>query len=202
MDTAAHWDGRFRTTGEADRSWSQDVPADSLHFIDLAGTRPGDAVVDVGGGASRLVDELLGRGHTDLTVIDLSQAALDEAAARVGPAGSAVRWVAADVTHWEPARSFRLWHDRAVFHFLVDPADQEAYVATATAALEPGGHLVVATFAPGGPEQCSGLDVQRWSTDDLVAAFPAFDEVVSEQREHHTPWGSVQPFSWVLLRRR
>jgi trans-aconitate methyltransferase len=202
MDRAEHWDGRFRTTGEADRSWSQDVPADSLHFIDLAGTRPGDSVVDVGGGASRLVDELLARGHTDLTVVDLSRAALDEAAARVGPTGHCVRWVEADVTRWEPGRTYRLWHDRAVFHFLTDARDQQTYVATATGTVEPGGHLVLATFAPDGPEQCSGLDVQRWSTGELVSAFPAFEELTSERRQHHTPWGTVQPFTWVLLRRR
>lgn len=202
MGDTEHWDGRFRSTTEADRSWSQPVPGDSLHFIDVAAPGTSDAIVDVGGGASRLVDALIERGHRDLTVVDLSQVALDEAAARLGRAATDVSWVAADVTTWEPGRTFDLWHDRAVFHFLTDTAEQQAYVTTATSAIVSGGHIVLATFAPDGPEQCSGLDVRRWSTDELVERFPAFDPVMAERREHVTPWGAVQPFSWVVLRHR
>ncbi len=200
--TRSHWDERFGTTTELDRSWTQPEPTDSLRFLELAGVAPGDAVLDVGGGASHLVDALVARGFGDVTVLDISEVALAEARARLGSTPG-VRWVAADVTAWAPERTFRLWHDRAVFHFLVDDEDRAAYQRCATAAVEPGGHLVVATFAPHGPEQCSGLPVRRWAADELADAFAhAFDPVTAQTLDHHTPWGSTQPFTWVLLRRR
>jgi trans-aconitate methyltransferase len=195
------WDERFTATTEADRSWTQPVPTDSLEFIALAGVGPDDAVIDVGGGASRLVDELLARGFTDVSVLDLSTAALDEAEHRLGGTDPRVHWIHADVTHLQPSRTYRLWHDRAVFHFLTDDVARTAYRRNALASVEPGGHLVLATFAPDGPEQCSGLPVLRWDAEGLASEFDGFELVASERREHHTPWGSVQPFTWVLLRR-
>ncbi len=195
------WDERFTSTDEADRSWSQPIPTDSLHFIDLAGIGTGDAVIDVGGGASRLVDELLLRGFTDVSVLDISATALDEAEQRLGGPDPRVHWIHADASRMHSTRTYRLWHDRAVFHFLTDDAARTAYRRNALAAVEPGGHMVLGTFAPDGPEQCSGLPVQRWDAAGLAAAFDGFGLLTSERREHHTPWGSMQPFTWVLLRR-
>lgn len=195
------WEERFRSTSEADRSWSQPVPADSLHFIDQAGLGPDDGVIDVGGGSSRLVDELLTRGFTDVSVLDIAAVALAEAERRLGGPDPRVHWIHADVTRMHATRTYRLWHDRAVFHFLTDEASRTAYQRNALASVEPGGHLVLGTFALDGPEQCSGLPVQRWDAAGLVAEFDGFELVASERREHHTPWGSVQPFTWVLLRR-
>ena len=195
------WDERFSSTSEAERSWSQPIPTDSLHVIGLAGIGPGDAVIDVGGGASRLVDELLVRGFTDVSVLDISATALDEAEQRLGGPDPRVHWIHADASRMDSTRTYRLWHDRAVFHFLTDDAARTAYRRNALAAVEPGGHMVLGTFAPDGPEQCSGLPVQRWDAAGLAAEFDGFELVTSERREHHTPWGSVQPFTWVLLRR-
>ena len=158
------------------------------------------SIIDIGGGASRFVDALVDRGYEDLTVLDISSVALDEARGRIPE--SSVTWIVDDVTTWHPERTFQLWHDRAVLHFLVDPADQARYVATATAALEPGAHLILATFAHSGPVTCSGLAVQRWSARELADLFgAAFTLLESAVKDHRTPWGAVQPFTWTLLRR-
>jgi len=199
--SAEHWDLVFSTRDEHERSWTQGTPQRSLDTIEAL-RLPADApVVDVGGGASRLVDHLLAAGHTDVTVVDLSSMALHEAAARLGP-DAPVHWVAADVLSWRPTRQYAAWHDRAVFHFLVDPADQAHYAALAAAAVAPGGHLVLATFAPDGPTSCSGLPVQRWSADELFEVFgDGFDGVERSSEVHHTPSGGEQSFTWVTLRR-
>lgn len=198
---AQHWDHIFRTRHEDERSWTQSTPAMSLRFI-AALELPLDApIVDVGGGASRLVDELVRAGHRNVTVLDVAEGALREAAARVGDT-TAVDWVTADVLAWQPAHRVRLWHDRAVFHFLTDADAQSRYVSLAASTVEPGGHVVLATFAPDGPTTCSGLPVQRWSVEQLVARFGgAFDLVDSTTEVHHTPGGADQPFTWVTMRR-
>ena len=199
--TSALWDGTYASKTESERSWSEDFPSVSLSFIDEARLKPSAPIIDVGGGSSRLVDQLLVRGHCDVTVLDISAAAIDEARHRVED--ERAKWIVADVTTWAPARSYALWHDRAVFHFLTSRAGQASYVARATGSVEAGGHLVLATFSLSGPTTCSGLEVQRWSGRQLTELFDgAFTLVESVERDHVTPWGAVQPFSWVMLRRR
>ncbi len=199
--TSTQWDATYATKGAPERSWSEDVPDGSLLFIDGAELDPSAGIIDVGGGSSRLVDQLLARGFSDVTVLDISSAAIDEARGRVDD--NRVQWIIADVTEWIPARTYVLWHDRAAFHFLTSPADRARYVATATRAIEAGGHLVLATFTHSGPPTCSGLAVQRWSGHELTELFAhGFTFIESAVRDHVTPWGAVQPFTWVTLQRR
>ena len=200
-----YWDERYRSTEARERSWTEDAPLDSLTVLDALGLEPNDPVIDVGGGASPLVDALLARGFVDLTVLDVAARALAEARARLeDPALAArVEWIVADVTSWTPVRTYRVWHDRAVFHFLVDEASRLAYRRCLDTATSTGSTVVLATFAPDGPETCSGLPVRRWSADDLERELgDAFTVVRRERREHVTPWGSRQPFTWVVAVRR
>ncbi len=157
----AHWENVYGTKAENEVSWFQESPVPSLELIDLARPAPAAAIVDIGGGASHLVDELIDRGFTDVTVLDLSEAALDAARTRLGDKAGRARWIAADVTKWSPARLFDIWHDRAAFHFLTTEADQAAYVERLGKAVRPGGHVIIGTFAMNGPERCSGLPVVR-----------------------------------------
>lgn len=161
-----------------------------------------DSVIDVGGGSSLLVDRLLDRGLADVTVLDIAAASLDGARQRLGQRAASVTWVHADVVLWAPERTYSLWHDRAAFHFLTDPDDRRAYVSAASQAVAPAGSLVLSTFAHDGPEQCSGLAVQRWTADDLAAQFAlAFEPMSSKTSVHTTPWGSEQRFTTVVMRR-
>ena len=198
--TSAVWEETYASKVAEQRSWTQARPDESLTFIEGVQLDVGDAILDVGGGASRLVDELVRLGYRDLTVLDLSPTALSEARRRVR--SEAVEWIIADVTAWTPTRTYRLWHDRAVFHFLVSPSAQARYVETAVRTLAPGGFLVLATFSHSGPTNCSGLAVRHWSIDELAERFEEeFTLLSSASSEHVTPWGGVQPFTWVLLQR-
>ena len=152
----AHWEHVYGSKAENEVSWFQQSPAPSLELIELCRPASDAAIVDIGGGASRLVDRLLERGFSDLTVLDLSHAALAADKARLGDRAVRVQWVAADFTRWVPARLFDIWHDRAAFHFLTDAADRAAYVACLNKAIRPGGSVIIGTFAPDGPEKCSG----------------------------------------------
>ena len=195
-----YWDDRYRTVGHANASWYQHRPILSLRLIEELGVAKDAAVVDVGGGASALVDCLLEDGFTDITVVDLSQVALDEARGRL--ADREVEWIQADVREWVPARVYDLWHDRATYHFLTSPDDQHAYWQTVREHVSPGGHVIVATFALDGPSRCSGLPVQRYDVGSLVAAMgEGFSLLQSEEELHHTPGGADQPFTWVVAAR-
>ena len=199
-DRAKHWDDTYVRRGTEGVSWFQAVPTTSLHLIDVLGIPPAAAVIDVGGGASSLVDRLVARGFTDLTVLDISDIALAAARARIGDRAP-VSWVHEDVLAWRPQRRFALWHDRAVFHFLIEPSDQQRYLAALSAALAPAGATILATFAPDGPDHCSGLPVARYSADDLSALLgDAFAVVEASREEHTTPTGALQPFTWVAAR--
>ncbi len=203
-DRHAHWQDVWTTRRPTDTSWYQDYPAVSLALVrEVSG--PDDGVVDVGGGISALVVRLADAGYRDLTVVDLAEAALtalDEALAHaVGD--HHVQLVATDVLAWRPGRTFRVWHDRAAFHFLVDEAEREAYAALAADSVEPGGHVVLAAFAPDGPEQCSGLPVHRSGAAAMAALFsPAFTLVSEIDEDHLTPWQSAQHFQYVVLCRQ
>ena len=199
-DTARHWD-RTHGSGTTRVSWYQATPTMSLELIDVLGVDPGTAVVDVGGGASTLVDELLHRGFEDVSVLDVSDVALDASRRRLGSDAHRVHWLRTDLRLWTPERRYGLWHDRAVFHFLVEPPDRDRYRRLLASALEPGGVAVIATFSPEGPSRCSGLPVARYSPEDLAAAAgEQFELVAHRHEEHATPEGSTQPFTWVALR--
>ncbi|MDQ6434901.1 class I SAM-dependent methyltransferase [Mesorhizobium sp. LHD-90] len=198
----AHWEQTYASKGEAGVSWFEDLPQISLDIIAEAGATKDSALIDIGGGAARLVDALLERGFTSLAVLDLSAAALDLAKARLGKAGKSVDWIVADVTDWQPAHAYDVWHDRAALHFLTDPADQAAYFERLRLALRPGGAAIIATFAPDGPERCSGLPVVRYDPATLAAAAgPSFVLAGERRHAHLTPWGATQAFQFSLLRR-
>lgn len=189
-----HWGRVYRTKGEDEVSWFQETPAPSLEMIRTAGLGPASSVLDVGGGASRLVDALLLDGYR-VGVLDVAPEALEMARSRLGERASSVEWFVSDVLAFESPHPWDLWHDRAVFHFLTDPADRARYREVLLASLAPGGHVVVAPFGPGGPERCSGLPVQRYDAAALAAALgPALRLVEHRTEVHSTPTGSDQEF--------
>jgi hypothetical protein len=195
-----HWDRRYAAAGATGVSWYQPEPALSLALIDTLRVPKPAPIIDVGGGASLLVDELLSRGYLDLSVLDVSSTALEIARSRLGGAAP-VQWLREDILTWHPARRYPLWHDRAVFHFLTDAADQTRYLNVMRQALDLSGALVMATFAADGPESCSGLPVARYEAPDLERLLDGFTLVASRREEHITPGGAVQPFTWIAARR-
>jgi len=196
-----HWDGVYAGTDDTRVSWYEAAPDSSLAVLDAAGVTPAWSVVDVGAGASRLADELVARGHDDVTALDVSSRGLERTRARLR-ADAPVRFVVADVVTWTPGRTFDVWHDRAVLHFLVEEADRDRYRDVVAAAVAPGGLAVIGTFAPDGPATCSGLPVVRYGPDDLARLLDGlFTPVTTRRVEHRTPWGAVQPFTWVAARR-
>ena len=204
MDPQSHWEEVYRGKGERETSWFREHLDTSLALIDGLALDRATPVIDVGGGRSTLVDDLLARGYTDLSVLDLSESALAQARDRLGAAGATVAWHVADVMNAAlPDAHYGLWHDRGGFHFLVDDAARAAYVAQAARALRPGGHAIIATFAPDGPEKCSGLPVRRYAAAELAAAFaPAFRLVNQAREVHRTPWDSTQAFGYAVLQHR
>jgi hypothetical protein len=181
-------------------SWYQPEPEMSLALIDRLGVPKPAPVIDVGGGASLLVDRLLARGYMDLDVLDLSLTALEIARRRLGSAAP-VRWLHEDILTWQPDRRYALWHDRAVFHFLTNATDQATYLTTMRQTLGDSGALIIATFASDGPERCSGLPVARYDAIDLERLLDGFTVVESSREEHVTPGGTVQPFTWIAATR-
>ena len=198
----AHWENVYATKGENEVSWFQENPAPSLELIAQVGAIRTSAIIDIGGGASRLVDHLIAKGFEDITVLDLSGSALEAAKGRLGSRAARVHWVVADATSWEPVKSYDVWHDRAAFHFLTDENDRAAYVARLMRGLKTGGHAIIATFAPDGPEKCSGLPVERYDSASLGRTLgPAFQPVHALRHTHATPWGSQQAFQFSVFRR-
>ncbi|MET3901336.1 SAM-dependent methyltransferase [Devosia sp. UYZn731] len=195
-ERTSHWDKVYSTKGENEVSWFEDSPELSLALLDEAGLTPAAAIIDIGGGASRLVDTLIAAGQAHVSVLDLSSSALEFARARM-QATDRVDWFVSDVTTWQPTRSYDLWHDRAAFHFLTAPADQQKYAEVMTQALVKGGKAIIGTFAPDGPEKCSGLEVARHDAESLHAIFgTGFKLMATRRHEHTTPWGSVQKFQF------
>jgi len=202
FDRQAHWQHVYTSKDEQAVSWFEAVPSVSLDLIRATGVGPDAAIIDIGGGAARLADALLDDGFRDLTVLDLSAEALEKAKARLGARAASVQWVTADVTTWQPDRHFDVWHDRAALHFLTDAQAQAAYAERVTRAVKPGGHVIIFTFAPDGPERCSGLPVVRHDAASLSKLLgSAFELIESRRHDHHTPGGAVQRFQFSCFRR-
>ena len=163
----AHWENLYATKSETEVSWFEETPAQSIQLLELVGAQPTSAIIDIGGGASRLVDNLLAKGFENITVLDLSAAALNSARAQLGNKTDAVKWIVADVTEWRPTETYDIWHDRAAFHFLTHEREQRAYVQRLKQTLKLGGYVIIGTFALDGPERCSGLPVARHSAESL-----------------------------------
>jgi SAM-dependent methyltransferase len=202
-DRATHWDTVYRSKPSKGVSWYSPHLEVSLTLLLQGGLAPGKRVIDVGGGASTLVDDLLALRLRAITVLDLSAAALDVARERLGARAEEVQWQAGDLLEAAfPEGAFDFWHDRAVLHFLTEPAQQQRYAAQAARAVRAGGHAVIGCFAPEGPERCSGLAVARRSATDIAALLaPAFRLVDQRSERHHTPAGTEQVFAYALLER-
>lgn len=200
MDRKAHWEAVYGKKKSNEVSWYQADPALSLQLIDRVTHGRKASIIDVGGGASRLVDRLLDRPSTEVTVLDLSGAALREAQLRSGDRARRATWIEGDILNVElPKEAYDVWHDRAVFHFLTDPEDRRRYVAQVRRSVREGGHVLVATFAADGPQKCSGLDVARYSPAELHAQFgDEFRLLESVSEDHVTPMGTVQKFVYCV----
>ena len=195
---AAHWDTVYSDKGRKEVSWFQSDPGVSLELIRESGIGFDAPIVDVGGGASVLGSGLMAEGFNDVTVVDIAETALAVAREELGFTGNTI---AADVRRWRPERRYRLWHDRAVFHFLTAPEDRAEYRRALEVGTGPDSWLAVGTFAADGPQQCSGLPTARYDADALAAEFPGWAVVDARREEHQTPRDAVQPFTWLMLRR-
>lgn len=198
----AHWDKLYGSREEETLSWYQADPQPSLELIERYGGGRAASVIDIGGGASQLADALWESGYRDLSILDISDAALARTRKRLASAAEQVGFIVADVTTWTPSRRWDVWHDRAVMHFLVSEAGQAAYRRALLAATAPGSVAIIGTFAPDGPERCSGLPVRRWSAQELAEAFaPDFSLLDRQRHLHETPGGVTQSFEFAVLRR-
>ena len=202
MDTTTHWDKVYTTKAPEAVSWYRPHLETSLVLIERAAEARSAFILDVGGGESTLVDDLLLRGYENITVLDVSQTAIELTKGRLGPAAEQVRWLVADITEIElEPRAYDVWHDRAVFHFLTAPEQRIAYVRQVARSVKPGGHVIVSTFGPEGPTKCSGLDVVRYDADSLHHEFGRRFRLVESSKElHQTPFGTTQQFLYCYCR--
>lgn len=202
MDQKKHWETIYQTKDVHTVSWFQPEARESLELITRFAPDRNSSIIDVGGGASVLVDDLITAGYGDVTVLDVSETALEISRHRLGDDARRVKWIAADVRDVPLDGTYTVWHDRAVFHFLTDAADRRAYVAQVERTVVPGGYVLIATFAEDGPATCSGLPVVRYSPASLHSEFgAAFRIVTTEHEDHHTPGGREQSFLYCLCRR-
>ena len=202
-DSQRHWRELYAAKPGTTLSWYQQIPDTSLSLIKNAGVKKTARIIDIGGGTARLVDVLLEKGYRDITVLDIAENALARTKARLGKETAAkIKWINADITRWQPQREYDLWHDRAVFHFLIRDTDVEVYKRALLQGLKPGGHLVIGTFAPEGPDHCSGLPVRRYSSDSLAEKLGhEFELVQSLTEDHTTPAGILQRFLFCRFTR-
>ena len=196
MDSQAHWERVYGTKAPTEVSWFRPHLESSLSLIErIAGDRS-SSIIDVGGGECTLVDDLIGTGYRNVTVLDISPTAIEHTKKRLDSASQQVTWIVADITEADlPAHSYDVWHDRAVFHFLTEPAQRLAYVRQVSSAVKPGGHVIVGAFGPEGPTKCSGLDVMRYDAESLHTEFGARFRLIESSHElHRTPFGTTQQF--------
>jgi 2-polyprenyl-3-methyl-5-hydroxy-6-metoxy-1,4-benzoquinol methylase len=203
MNLKTHWEHIYETKEPTQVSWYQEHAQYSLQFIQNTGVQKTGHIIDIGGGASTLVDDLIAAGFQRISVLDVSGIALRLAQHRLGARAVEVNWIEADITQADlPQQAYDIWHDRAVFHFLTQAADRQRYVNTVRQAVRKGGHVIVATFAPDGPDHCSGLDVVRYSPESLHDQFGEGFEIVNSTHEtHHTPFGKEQKFIYCYCRK-
>lgn len=203
MNTKTHWEHIYETKAPTQVSWYQEHAQYSLQFIQNTGVRRTDQIIDIGGGASTLVDDLITAGFQNISVLDVSARALQLARQRLGARAAEVNWIEADITQVDlPQQAYDLWHDRAVFHFLTRPTDRQHYIYVVRHAVRKGGHVIIATFAPDGPDHCSGLEVVRYSPKSLHDEFGEGFELKHSTREtHHTPFGTEQKFIYCYCRK-
>jgi len=202
LERQAHWQNVYQTKGDETVSWFQERPDISLDLIHATGVDAGASIIDIGGGASRLVDALIGEGFKAVAVLDLSEKALATAKARLGAKGAQVQWIVADVTSWQPPQVYDVWHDRAALHFLTEAKDRAAYAERISQAVRVGGHVIIGTFAPDGPERCSGLPVMRHDAATLGELLgAAFTLAETRRHDHRTPSGAIQKFQFSRFRR-
>jgi len=204
MESKAHWEGVYNQKKPDEVSWYLESATTSLNLLHQIGLKHSDSIIDVGGGASRLVDDLLQQGFENLTVLDLSGSALKAAQARLGARANGITWLEADITQPTLASSkYQLWHDRAVFHFMTTPEQRASYKKNLDIAVRPSGYAIIATFAENGPEQCSGLPVQRYSVESLSKELGSEFVLLNSCRESHkTPSGNAQEFIYCLYKLR
>lgn len=202
MESQQHWTNIYDTKPTDTVSWYQAEPARSLAWIAEAAPPPAAAVLDVGAGASFLVDRLVARGYAHVGAIDIAPNALAKIKQRLGAEAAKVDWFAGSVLDFAPVRAYDVWHDRAVLHFLREPADQQRYAEVLARTVKPGGHAIIATFAIGGPLKCSGLEIVQYDAAKLQALLgPRFTLEKEELEMHQTPGGSEQKFQWAMFRR-
>jgi ubiquinone/menaquinone biosynthesis C-methylase UbiE len=197
------WNDIYKSKSEQEVSWFQDVPRRSLELIDELKLAFTDPIIDIGGGESHLTAELLAKGFKDLSILDISSVALEKAKARLAGKGESVKFITSDITKFEPKVTYKLWHDRATFHFLTSIEDIETYLSIANRGIAPGGYLIVSTFSKTGPEKCSGLSVSQYSEFDLKKLFAKlFDNIKCVEDTHSTPWGASQDFVYCGFKKR
>lgn len=198
-----HWEKVYQTKQLTEVSWYQPTPKISLDFIKEANLPKDAAIIDVGGGDSFLVDNLLNLGYTDISVLDISEASLDRAKLRLGEKASLVKWIVSDIIEWIPAHKYDFWHDRATFHFLSDEEQVRKYVAIVGDSLKRNGDLVIGTFSENGPKKCSGLEIKQYSEKNMTKTFEtSFDQVKCRIEDHPTPFDTVQNFLFCSFKRK
>lgn len=203
FDPKQHWEKVYQEKEPGQVSWYQTQPSVSLDLIALSEIGQSGKIIDVGGGASVLVDKLFEKGFNDVTVLDISAKAIEHAKGRLGNRAEKVTWIEADITKFKPSQRYDLWHDRAVFHFLTNPVDRKKYVEAMGKAVKPNGHVIIATFALEGPPKCSGLNVERYHPEKLSKEIGnLFTLLKSVEEIHTTPWHSEQKFTHCLFRKQ
>jgi ubiquinone/menaquinone biosynthesis C-methylase UbiE len=202
MDKKAHWEKVYSTKQLNEVSWYQPNPEVSLRFIQELGIPHEASVIDIGGGDSLLADHLLEAGFTDITVLDISEAAIERAKKRLGPKADEVKWIVSDITEFKPQRVYDFWHDRATFHFLTTETDVQTYLRISQSAISPGGKLLIGTFAENGPEKCSGLPVKQYSEESMSATIRRwFEKIKCIHTDHLTPFNTIQHFLFCSFKK-
>ena len=202
FDRKKHWGDVYKDKSSSELSWYQKEPKLSLELIRSTNAASNDAIIDVGAGTSVLVDYLKKENYTNLTVLDISENAIAIAKKRLGKSAKSINWIVSDITKFDVFQKFSLWHDRALFHFLTDPSDRAIYVKALINAVRPEGHLIIATFAIGGPKKCSGLEIVQYDSEKMIAELGDNFKLVEERKEVHiTPANKEQKFNFFLFRR-
>ncbi|MBC9797792.1 class I SAM-dependent methyltransferase [Sinomicrobium weinanense] len=201
MDKKTHWEKVYTTKEPDEVSWTQEIPSTSLDFITSLAPDKNAKIIDIGGGDSKLADFLLDKGYTDISVLDISEKALDKAKKRLGKKAGKVKWIVSDITEFEPDENYDLWHDRATFHFLTQSEQIEKYTRTARQAIK--GALILGTFSENGPKKCSGLDIKQYSEGEMEHLLTArgFEKIKCITEDHTTPFGTTQNFLFCSFRK-